>query len=114
MLEPQDSVTDTAAFLLRMIEELNSDEELLRENGNVNLMFTATAFADRKQPLIALHYLRAFSRVLENLEVRAVLAARSDGASWPAIGRALGISHQAARQRYGAAEETVIRLSDRR
>lgn len=45
-----------------------------------------------------------FDRARERYEQRArelVLHARSNGASWPRIGRALGISAQGAQQRWG-------------
>lgn len=39
--------------------------------------------------------------MLEGVKCAAVRAARADGASWAEVGRALGITKQAAQQRYG-------------
>ena len=41
-------------------------------------------------------------RVARERQDDAVVAARAQGATWSDLGRALGVSHQAVQQRYGA------------
>jgi hypothetical protein len=56
-----------------------------------------------EQPLIALRALAVRAREIDRLSKLAVEDSRAAGASWTEIGEALGISRQAARQRFGSA-----------
>ena len=51
-------------------------------------------------PRLALAAIRALEKEVEWLVVRAVRLARSQGYDWGRIGRLLGVSRQAARQRF--------------
>jgi hypothetical protein len=53
------------------------------------------------QPLIALRALAVRSREVERLTELAVADCRAAGVPWTAIGEALGVSRQAAQQRFG-------------
>jgi hypothetical protein len=54
------------------------------------------------QPLIALRALAVRAREVERLTELAVSDSREAGARWTEIGEALGISRQAAQQRFGS------------
>ena len=51
---------------------------------------------------LALREHAALARLAESRLIDFVAAARQNGASWSQIGRAIGVSKQAAQQRYGA------------
>lgn len=53
-----------------------------------------------EHPVVALRSLRGVDRAQWELRLSAIRYAREMGATWGDIGRALGVSRQAARQRY--------------
>lgn len=51
--------------------------------------------------------LRMIAETAESAQAQAVAQARGEGASWDAIGRALGVTRQSAHERFGVAERAV-------
>lgn len=66
---------------------------------------------DRVPWTVALYGLQLAARALERETADAVLMARLEGASWADVGRALGVTRQAALKRYGGIEDRVQRWS---
>lgn len=46
--------------------------------------------------------LRMIAETAESAQAQAVALARAEGASWDAVGRALGVTRQSAHERFGA------------
>ena len=70
------------------------------------LAYTATSGPQR--PLTHLQTVASALWMLDQARSHFVAAARADGADWAQIGAALGISRQAARQRYGPPSQVAI------
>jgi hypothetical protein len=65
------------------------------------LQLLADTIGDAGTPLEALHALHALHTTLDDLKVMYVGRARADERTWAEIGSALGVTAQAAQQRYG-------------
>lgn len=61
----------------------------------------AVTNGDPETGFLALREHAALARLAESRLIDIVHAARKNGASWSQIGRAIGVSKQAAQQRYG-------------
>lgn len=64
-------------------------------------MRTAIATEPEREPIAELHRLAGIRRELARAEEAQVRRARNAGYSWQAIAGAIGISRQAAHQKYG-------------
>lgn len=67
----------------------------------IRLAQAASALVDAQGSIRALELVRSIEDLLADARARAVADARADGASWQAIGDALGVSRQSVHDRYG-------------
>jgi hypothetical protein len=72
-------------------------------NRAANLLFAHTK--GPQQPLAHLTAIAHAERYIEDARAQLVQAARDEGRDWGQIGRALGVSRQAVRQRYGLTDD---------
>ena len=75
--------------------------ELLADKLTTAAGIAATADDDYLTPLERVHAIRRLAETVESALRTAVADARADGASWGQIGTGLGVTRQAAQQRYG-------------
>lgn len=79
-----------------------------RSGGSAASTFAAWDFyTDDDRLLTFLHWSASADRLLEEGRVRAVVRLREKGVSWAEIGRWLGITKQAAQQRFGGVTRPV-------
>lgn len=92
-----------------------SEDDLAGAIGRAILTDTDGSRLDPSDPATALDLVRrssAADRVATDLLQQAVGAARSNGHSWAAIGAALGLTRQAAQQRFGRVEPPPTAVPD--
>ncbi len=81
------------------------DPALIARSVALNVGSTAYASAiermDNREALYALEAVKAAQVGVDVIARQAVAMARQDGETWKAIGQSLGVTRQAAQQRYG-------------